>query len=162
MLSVCSARNRLRNAQCATKCRYTRRFLRQLSLSQTEGPTSPPLLHHTLPAFFDKVILPAYSDCSALISRHERASNMPGPKQQNSSPVLHWTFKEFDDRIAAVSCGLIKLGVTNGDRVAVIMGNNRSVKSMPSHKQGLLSVTYETSTLFSQAPTPSYNGRVRA
>lgn len=130
---------------------------RNLALSHTEGPTSPPLAQHTLPAYFDKVILPAYSDCSALISRHERASSVPGPRQQSSSSSLRWTFEEFDVRIAAASRGLIKIGLAKGDRLAVIVGNSRYVQ-YTTHGDGCVQATYQLPYFVVQVPMLSYSG----
>lgn len=96
-----------------------------LTHSCVEGSSTPPLHHKTLPDYFDSVILPNHSDSLALITRHERASAWPGPSQQHDSSSVHWTFDEFNTRIAAVAKGLLKLGIVKGDRVAVLMGNNR-------------------------------------
>ena len=40
---------------------------------------------------------------------------------------LAWTFAEMDEHVMALARGLIAMGVTKGDRVGVIMGNNRCV-----------------------------------
>lgn len=97
----------------------------KLQLSFIEGPTHPPLIQKTLPAYFSEHILPKFAHRSALISRHDFVDRLPGPVQKHPSNAVHWTFAEFDERIAATARGLIKLGITKGDRVAVIMGNNR-------------------------------------
>lgn len=98
---------------------------KRLTHSYTEGPDTPPLLHQTLPGYFDSVLLPNYADFSALISRHESVATIPGPLQQTSSSYVSWTFQELDERVAALSKGLSKMGIGKGDRVAVIMGNSR-------------------------------------
>lgn len=123
-----------------------------LTLSYTEGSTTPALLHHTLPQYYKDVILRSYADSSALISRHESATSQPGPPQRYSSAAIHWTFGEFDARITAVARGLLKLGIKKGDRVAVIMGNNRSVAVRTTVHQ---LVTHSVNT---QARTPFCNG----
>lgn len=38
---------------------------------------------------------------------------------------LAWDFDEFDKHIRALARGLVAMGVRKGDRVAVLMGNNR-------------------------------------
>lgn len=40
---------------------------------------------------------------------------------------LAWDFGEFDSHIRALARGLLSMGVRKGDRVGVIMGNNRRV-----------------------------------
>ena len=40
---------------------------------------------------------------------------------------MRWNFGEFDRHIGALARGLVGLGVKKGDRVGVIMGNNRCV-----------------------------------
>ncbi|KAG8955731.1 hypothetical protein FRC04_007722 [Tulasnella sp. 424] len=96
----------------------------KLQLSFIEGPTNPPLIQKTLPAYFSEHILPKFAHRSALITRHDSVGRLPGPVQKHPSNAVHWSFAEFDERIAAAARGLIRLGITKGDRVAVIMGNN--------------------------------------
>lgn len=96
----------------------------RLHSSFIEGPTTPPLIQKTLPAYFAEDILSKFAHRPALICRHDAVDRLPGQAQKHPSSAVHWTFAEFDERIAAAARGLIKLGVTKGDRVAVIMGNN--------------------------------------
>lgn len=98
-----------------------------LSLSSVEGPTEPPLANSTLSHFFTREILRNYSDCPALICRTEPPRAHGGPPSPNLGVERHlaWDFEEFDRHIVALSRGLVGLGVKKGDRVGVIMGNNR-------------------------------------
>lgn len=43
---------------------------------------------------------------------------------------LAWDFEEFDRHVKAMARGLLSMGVNKGDRVGVIMGNNRYVKTL--------------------------------
>lgn len=49
----------------------------------------------------------------------------------DSSPHLKWSYEELWKHANALSRGLIGLGVKKGDRVAVLMGNNRYVGFLP-------------------------------
>lgn len=42
-----------------------------------------------------------------------------------TSSHLAWSFAEFDRHINALARGLLRMGVQKGDRVGVLMGNNR-------------------------------------
>ncbi|KAG9013105.1 hypothetical protein FRB90_006277 [Tulasnella sp. 427] len=96
----------------------------RLEPSFVEGPKDPPLIQKTLPTYFAQDILARFAKHSALIARHDPIDRFPGPRQKHPSKAVHWTFAEFDDRIVAAARGLLRLGITKGDRVAVIMGNN--------------------------------------
>lgn len=99
----------------------------RLTLSSVAGPTVPPLLQETLPVYFSSQILPSYSDRPALISKHEKPRAHGGPLVQTDhwSKNLSWNFEEMDKAVAALARGLVKMGVREGDRVGVILGNNR-------------------------------------
>ncbi|EKM57015.1 uncharacterized protein PHACADRAFT_194590 [Phanerochaete carnosa HHB-10118-sp] len=92
--------------------------------SYVEGPTDPPLCHLTLPAYFAQKILPLHADCPALTCRIEEPNTFGGSPQKSNKACLDWTFRKFDDHIAAVARGLLAMSVNKGNRVGVIMGNN--------------------------------------
>lgn len=100
-----------------------------LTLSEVAGPTHPPLISKTLPAYFRDDILTAHAARPALIARKEPARAHGGPRGRNFDDAAHlaWDFGEFDRHIQALARGLLDLGVRRGDRVGVIMGNNRCV-----------------------------------
>ncbi len=103
-----------------------------LTSSYVEGPFTPPLSFHTLPSYFEEVLLKKYADRDALIARQERPRTYGGPRpaqhgtQARRSDCLAWSFAEFDLHIHALARGLVQMGVRKGDRVGVVMGNNRS------------------------------------
>jgi hypothetical protein len=101
--------------------------VRHLTTSSVEGPLYPPLVSSTLPAYFTKEILEKHSGRPALICRKEHPGFHGGPPSRNLGQKSHlaWDFEEFDRHINALARGLLSLGVVKGDRVAVIMGNNR-------------------------------------
>ncbi|KDQ20227.1 hypothetical protein BOTBODRAFT_101410 [Botryobasidium botryosum FD-172 SS1] len=98
----------------------------RLTLSSVAGPITPPLLQETLPVYFSSQILPSYNDRPALISKHEKPRAHGGPLVQtdHQSKNLSWNFEEMDKAVAALARGLVKMGVRQGDRVGVILGNN--------------------------------------
>lgn len=101
---------------------------RCLTKSSVEGPLEPPLSTKTLPQYFETEILDRYHARPALICRQEAARAHGGPPTQNlgrQSIYLAWSFEEFDWHINALARGLLSMGVQTGDRVGVIMGNNR-------------------------------------
>lgn len=124
------------------------RILRQLStrptngLSAVQGPSEPPLDTRTLPRYFAEEILEKRADRPALQCPRERPRPHGGPVSRNlgladdSHGYLAWDFKEFDNNVAALARGLVGLGVKKGDRVAVVMGNNRCVSSHDFIKRG--------------------------
>ncbi len=103
----------------------------RLSLSYAQGPIHPPLAHSTLPAFWNDTILHHYADRPALICRSEKPRPHGGPKTGNLGIESHlaWSFGEMNEQVKALARGLVGLGVKKGDRVGVIMGNNRYVCS---------------------------------
>lgn len=100
---------------------------RPLTLSVVQGALHPPLLTNTLSGFFTNHILANHALRPALICRKERPNIHGGPSPRNLGAGTHlaWDFQEFDRHIGALTRGLLAIGVKKGDRVAVIMGNNR-------------------------------------
>lgn len=97
------------------------------ALSSVEGPKDPPLERRTLSVYFRDEILAKHAKRSALVCRQERPRPHGGPPSLNMGVGTHlaWDFEEFDRHIHALARGLVSLGVKKGDRVAVVMGNNR-------------------------------------
>ena len=97
--------------------------------SYLEGPTEPPLSHLTISAYFKQTILPQYAERPGLICRAEkpRAHGGPASRYGNMGVERHlaWTFGEMDEHVMALARGLLRMGVKKGDRVGVVMGNNR-------------------------------------
>jgi hypothetical protein len=100
---------------------------RRITLSAVEGAHDPPLNNRTLPEYFANEVLSQRSDRPALICRQERPRAHGGPLSRNMGVGRHlaWNFSEFDCHIKALARGLVGLGVKRGDRVGVVMGNNR-------------------------------------
>lgn len=96
-----------------------RTFRRGLSFVQ--GSSEPPLVEATFSQFYENVLLQKYASRPALVSVHEPQSF----ESSDSSPHLRWSYEEMWKHVNALSRGLIGLGVKKGDRVAVLMGNNR-------------------------------------
>ena len=106
----------------------------QLALSEVEGPSHPPLVTKTLPAYFRDDILRPHGARPALVARGERPRPHGGPPPRlggewegEKDRCLRWDFGELDAHVRALARGLVGLGVGKGDRVGVIMGNNRCV-----------------------------------
>ena len=106
---------------------YFKRSL--LTKSSVDGPLEPPLSFKTLPEFFNTEILAKHSGRPALICRREAPRSHGGPPSANLGRTTHlaWDYAEFDRHINALARGLLAMGVKKGDRVGVIMGNNRFV-----------------------------------
>lgn len=98
-----------------------------LTQSAVAGPTEPPLSAKTLPQYFAEDVLARYLSRPALICRQEAPRSHAGPPSRNFKDVsyLAWDYEEFDRHIQALARGLLEMGVKKGDRVGVIMGNNR-------------------------------------
>jgi hypothetical protein len=84
-----------------------------------------PLEERTLPTYFQDHLLPSFGDRPALVCKAEPPHHFGGPSQSNTH--LRWTFGNLDDHVVALAKGLISLGVKKGDRIGVIMGNNRYI-----------------------------------
>ena len=104
---------------------HTKRFL---TLSSVQGPLHPPLETKTLSQYFQSEILQSYSSRPALICRKELPRAHHGPPSKNLGVASHlaWDFEELVRHSNALARGLLGMGVRKGDRVGVVMGNNRS------------------------------------
>ncbi|KAF7974868.1 hypothetical protein HWV62_11121 [Athelia sp. TMB] len=58
-------------------------------------------------------------------SEASRAHGGPLSRNLGTDEHLAWDFQEFDHHVKAMARGLIAMGVKKGERVGVIMGNNR-------------------------------------
>lgn len=107
--------------------RTLKRTLTKLTQSSVSGPKEPPLIHSTLSSYFTNHILANHSTRPGLICRTEPPRTHGGPTSRNLGVSSHlaWDFEEFDRHIHALARGLLDLGVKKGDRVGVVMGNNR-------------------------------------
>ena len=103
-----------------------------LTRSEVAGPTHTPLVEKTLPAYFRDDVLRVHGSRPALIARKEQPQPFGGPRGRNLGDAAHlaWDFGEFDRHIQALARGLLSMGVKKGDRVGVIMGNNRCVAGL--------------------------------
>ena len=101
-----------------------------LTSSYVEGPTEPALNTHTLTRYFEGELLPKFDARPALICKKERRGAHAGPSMRNlgRDDCLAWSFDDFHRHIEALARGLVSLGVRKGDRVGVVMGNNRCVR----------------------------------
>lgn len=101
-----------------------------LTYASVEGPRSPPLTAHTLPSFWREEILAKYPSRPALIACHEKPGAHGGGLSRNlaGKACLAWDFEEFSRHVDAFARGLMQMGVKKGERVAVIMGNDRFVQ----------------------------------
>ena len=127
MLLRLSGRTTLTRASAAGFARRPLQTRRSLTLSSVEGPKYPPLEHRTLSVYFRDEILAKHAERPALVCRQEKPRTHGGPPSPNLGVGTHlaWDFAEFDRHIHALARGLVSLGVQKGDRVAVVMGNNR-------------------------------------
>ena len=101
-----------------------------LTSSYVEGPTEPALNTNTLTRYFESELLPKFDARPALICKKERPGAHAGPSMRNlgRDDCLAWSFDDFHRHIEALARGLVSLGVKKGDRVGVVMGNNRCVR----------------------------------
>lgn len=76
---------------------------RQLSISQSIGPTEPPLLHSTIGNLLDATA-ETFGDSDALIVCHQN---------------IRWTYKEYREAIDRFAVGLMNIGIQKGDRVGI-------------------------------------------
>lgn len=109
-----------------------RRLLHSLALSSVRGSTFPPLIESTLPAYYEDVLLSKYASRPALICLQERPRAHGGLSNSSRadfnlgrSDCLAWDYFELHEHVKATARGLIGIGVNKGDRIGVLMGNNR-------------------------------------
>lgn len=134
-----------------------------LTLSYVEGPTTPPLVESTLSEYFKQDILAKHAGRPALICKQERPRHYGGPRSHNLGVEGHlaWSFGELDEHVSALARGLVGLGVKKGDRVGVIMGNNRcalNVSSRLMHRR-VTTDRYTVPDTHITVHTLCYNGR---
>lgn len=104
---------------------------RHLTQSAVSGPIEPPLSYKTLSQFWRTEIVEKHAARPALVCRKEARGAHGGPSSslwtQNLGVSTHlaWDFHELDVHVNALARGLLAMGVRKGDRVGVIMGNNR-------------------------------------
>lgn len=72
-------------------------------LSYVKGTTAVPLIEHTIGKALDRARA-EWPEELAMVSRHQG---------------IRWTWQELADEADSVACGLLSLGVTCGDRVAI-------------------------------------------
>ena len=97
-----------------------------LKQSYSCGASSDPIIYETIGNFFEEVVT-KYPDTEALVVCHQD---------------VRWTYAEFNKRIDNLAAGLLKLGITTGDRVG-IWGPNSSewaVTQMATAKIGAILV----------------------
>jgi len=75
----------------------------QLTHSQLAGPTTQALLDETIGRAFDSTV-ERFPDSDALIVRHQD---------------IRWTYREYQEQVDRLACGLLALGIKPGDRVGI-------------------------------------------
>ncbi|MBQ0721887.1 MAG: AMP-binding protein, partial [Gammaproteobacteria bacterium] len=95
-------------------------------LSYDHGVSEIPLLGKTIGAVFDEAA-ERYADKIALISRHQD---------------IRWTYREYKEKVDALTCGLIELGLKPGDRIGIWSQNNAewALTQFATAKAGLIMV----------------------
>jgi acyl-CoA synthetase (AMP-forming)/AMP-acid ligase II len=118
----------------SARVRGLKPVVRSLTMSSVEGSIQPPLSNSTLIDYFTREIVEKHGSRPALVCQNEMPRAHGGPLSRNLGTGTHlaWDFEEFDRHIRAVACGLLTLGVKKGDRVGVMMGNNRYNYSLSS------------------------------
>lgn len=94
--------------------------------SHNRGPSTPPLLTHTIPEHFASIVS-AHGDRMAVISRAQKE---------------RLTYRDLDERSNILASGLREQGVKKGDRVVVSLGNNweYAVTNYALYKMGAILV----------------------
>jgi fatty-acyl-CoA synthase len=75
----------------------------QLTFSQLSGPTDQPLLEETIGSAFDRTAS-RFPEIEALVVRHQG---------------IRWTYREYQQQVERLACGLLALGIEPGDRVGI-------------------------------------------
>lgn len=89
---------------------------RNSTYSISQGPIDPPLLPHTIPQNFAKIVS-QHGDRPAVIAREAHASSATAAKE------IILTYATLDSTSSDLAHALRSLGVRKGDRVAVSLGN---------------------------------------
>lgn len=111
-----------------------------LTHSYVKGPTHPPLDTRTLTDYYHEELLHKLPGNPALVCRSERAgpgvyggpSSLSLEANLGRTDCLAWSFEELHAHADALAMGLSRMGVKPGDRVGVVMGNNRCAYSAGS------------------------------
>lgn len=95
---------------------------RDLSYSISQGPDEPPLLLHTIPENFSRIVS-EHGDRPAVIAREAHLPSQPSPASSSGRETV-LTYATLDSTSSDLAHSLRSLGVKKGDRVAVSLGNN--------------------------------------
>ncbi len=74
-----------------------------LTHSQLSGPTSEPLLDDTIGRVFDRTA-DQFPNHDALVVTHQK---------------IRWSYRQYQEEVDRLACGLLALGVAVGDRVGI-------------------------------------------
>lgn len=88
-----------------------------LTLSISQGPDDPPLIPHTIPENFARIVS-EHGDRPAVIAREAHSPGSGSPAKETTL-----TYSTLDTESSALAHSLRSLGVKKGDRVAVSLGN---------------------------------------
>lgn len=88
-----------------------------LTHSISQGPNAPPLIPHTIPDNFARVVA-EHGDRPAVIAREAHSPGSGAPARETAL-----TYAALDAESSALACSLRSLGVKKGDRVALSLGN---------------------------------------
>ena len=96
-------------------------------LSIVKGATDTPLIEQTIGAYFDEAC-DVHAGELALVSRHQH---------------VRLTYRQLRDKVDALACGFLRIGLVKGDRVAIWSQNNEewALTQFAAAKAGLILVT---------------------
>jgi len=96
-------------------------------LSIVKGATDTPLIEQTIGAYFDEAC-DVHAGELALVSRHQH---------------VRLTYRQLRDKVDALACGFLRIGLVKGDRVAIWSQNNEewTLTQFAAAKAGLILVT---------------------